>query len=162
MKKVFLILSFLIFGLVPLATAKGIIADGVYLTHDRDGIHLFENYVDLKREGLLMEYFNNGDVGKIFPYHQNELQGFAGGYYPNQRVQYRVHFKDGIRNGSARRFYLSGQVAVELNYRDGKPDGVARFYNEQGKMERVALYSWGKLLRVGHCDPSGNIESITE
>lgn len=162
MKKIIFAFIVIFLNWAPVAFCAGVISDGLYLTYHQGGLRLFENYTDLKREGILLQYFDSGDVEKIFLYHKNQQDGFSIGYYPDQKMQYRVHFKDGIKNGPAERFYPNGRLAIELTYRDGKPDGLARFYNEQGMLEKVALYFWGKLVRIGECDATGNIKHITE
>ena len=140
------------------AFGEGAISDGIYLTSDHNGPQLLEQYQALNRDGVLFKYFPGGDVEKLFQYKDNELHGFVVRYYPNQQVFYRLHFKDGILHGPVQRYYPNGKLAVEMTYRFGFANGVARFYTEQGTLEKVALYSRGKLVRMRGCDAQGTIK----
>jgi len=53
-------LLFISLGFVPSVFWAGQIADGLYLTSDDKGVRLLEHYRDLKRDGVLFEYFDQG------------------------------------------------------------------------------------------------------
>lgn len=157
MKKLLFAFFLVLFVLVSAAFGRGQISDGVYYTFLDRQLSLVENYKDLKRDGLLVGFFDQGGVERLFQYREHRLDGTVVRYYPNQQIWYRAQFTNGILNGMTQHFYTNGRLAAERQYRQGSLNGIARFYREDGTLDHVALYYQGKLIRDQRCDPAGNV-----
>lgn len=61
-------------------------------------------------------------------------------YFPNGKVEEKVTYKNGKRQGKNIAFYENGKPSMEQNYIDGKRIGKAFEYHENGKVKKEAKF----------------------
>jgi len=131
------------------ALARGQILDGLYLTHNAGTfLEFMEHDKDLKRDGVVMHYDDDGDVTHLMAYRNGHLHGDCVGYYDNGRIAYRASFRYGLRHGVTRYYFKDGTLRAVLTYRHGRPDGAMKFYSPNGIVTRVAFFDRGYLSRI--------------
>lgn len=55
-----------------------------------------------------------------------------------------ISFKGGTKNGLAKQYYSDGKIWKESPYKDGKLHGLAKVYDQNGKLKRQVSYTEGK------------------
>lgn len=61
----------------------------------------------------------------------------------NTFVRFKSNFKNGLANGFSYWYTPSGKVVAEGNYINDKRDSVWKWYYDNGKLEKIATYSFG-------------------
>lgn len=65
-------------------------------------------------------------------------------YYLNDKVVSMENYRDGLKNGPAKRFYTTGELLEESNWKNNKLDGLYRIYYQDGKIYLECNYSDGQ------------------
>lgn len=80
----------------PSAYAQGYIADGLYLIYDSSGIlGALETHKSLKRDGVVFNYYKNGDVKKLFWYKQGRPHGTAKAFAEDGSLKKKKTYRNG-------------------------------------------------------------------
>ena len=120
-------------------------------------------------DGIIREYFNNGDVKGVFNYRSNKLEGMRNlyyengnvnfkcnytegkkdgvckSYYKNGKIKYAYEYKRGNLDGSVKKYYRNSRLASEWHYRDGEREGITKSYNKDGSLKAEWNYKNDKL-----------------
>ena len=97
-------------------------------------------YVDDKKEGEWIEYHNNLSQNKISlkeNYVNDKLEGLILSYYENGQLMKEENYKDGKREGEYKSFYENGQIKQSLFFKDYRADGEYFEYSKNGNIERT-------------------------
>jgi len=105
-----LIVCFLVMGTTT-AYASGTIEDGLYRFYvgQKGPLMSLSYYRDLKQDGCLFEYYDNGDI------------------------QQQSWFKAGKLNGATKFFYKNGQLKKLVMFDEGRVVSV-KLYDQQGSL----------------------------
>lgn len=96
--------------------------------------HSFEHYLNNRRDGLCIYYYENGNI------------------------QSKTFFKDDIINGSHTVFRESGLLQYEENYYYGRLHGVKKYYDVDGRLSAIQYYKDGlKHGEYQKFSPKGNL-----
>ncbi len=71
-------------------------------------------------------------------------EGLIKEYYPNGNVKSEINFDNNIRQGEAKFYYDNGNIKEILNYDNGKVDGLVKAYNENGNLHETYNIEDGK------------------
>ncbi|HOZ50714.1 MAG TPA: hypothetical protein PLU17_02570 [Chitinophagaceae bacterium] len=67
----------------------------------------------------------------------NYLQGIETNYYPNQKIQSIVYFKNGNIDSTANYFYSNGKKRREGNFNEDNQEGVWKSYDRNGNLSSI-------------------------
>ena len=114
----------------------GVLSDGVYRDKTINGYDNNKNSVSLKIKdnliykgnklynGILISYFDNGDINFEGNITDGKKHGLMKGYYNNNQIGYEVNYKNGIKHGKHTMYYENGNLSEEGNFIDGKEEGL--------------------------------------
>ena len=118
-------------------------------------------------EGILINYFSNGNIKETGFVRNNRWVGEYKDYYDNGKIREQKNYLDGKLEGKAllyykngeikeRKFYISdklekqflyyynnGQLWIKCNYLNGKLNGDRFIYYEDGILEKKETYKDG-------------------
>ena len=80
---------------------------------------LFPTKVNGKLEGIVTEYYRNGNVKYKWTYHKGKKHGIAK-KYENGSLKYIWHYKHGKRSITTKEFNRDGSLKQKWRYRNGK------------------------------------------
>ncbi|MEQ9425389.1 MAG: hypothetical protein RJQ09_13280 [Cyclobacteriaceae bacterium] len=92
---------------------------------------------DQKRHGLLVTYFDNGQISTIATYEKGVQQGSVVAYHENGNVNVVSAIKDGIPFGPFIQFHPNGIIHV---YAKESGNSVYEIYDQDGIKEYSILY----------------------
>ena len=98
------------------------------------------NWVDDLLQGEGIYYYESGEVKSKVNWVDNLKQGEGIGYYESGEVEYKVNLVDGLAQGEQIGYYESGEVEFKRNWVDGKRQGEGIGYYESGEVEYKANY----------------------
>ena len=119
---------------IPLLFLRYQVSSRTNVTLGFQGFEGFEyTYKDDKRNGLIKEYYQNG-----------QLKGEGS-------------FKDDKRNGLIKGYHENGIIGAEVNFKDDKQDGIERAYYPNGEIQYIHTYKNGKLIHRKDYDEKGKL-----
>lgn len=143
------------------------------IKRDSLGNKLIEgNVINGKKNGSWITYAPGGQIIDMVNYIEDIKQGpyikinggnsftetgtYRNGKYDGQMIKYlyghvdeKIEFKDGIRNGWARKYYMGGGLQYEMEIVDSIQNGIYRFYGENGKLQIEEQYKNGIKISGG-------------
>jgi hypothetical protein len=88
-------------------------------------------------EGLLREYFLDGQIAMETPYHEGFPEGRSRTWYPDGTLASERTDRRGKVNGISRHWHPNGKLSFEARYVENKAVGIGRYWDEKGKLIRV-------------------------
>ncbi|MFZ1714532.1 MAG: hypothetical protein WAT88_04515 [Saprospiraceae bacterium] len=61
----------------------------------------------------------------------------------------KIEFKDGVKDGWARKYYMHGGLQYEMQVKGEIQQGLYRFYGEDGKLQIEETFKDGKKISGG-------------
>ena len=102
-----------------------------------------------------------GAFKSIENYKKGYLNGLSTYWDENGKLQERIYFKNGIKNGMDKVYYGNRTIKYLLNYKNGKLDGRMDIYTDDGKLKGRHFYHSG-VLQSGFCvDDKGRDVTLT-
>jgi Uncharacterized protein conserved in bacteria len=80
------------------------------------------NYIDGKEDGLVIGYYNDG------------------------QLEYSEIYKNGIQNGPFEWFHANGKISTRGNFRDGEKDGLLEAFSENGEILMKKTFLNGEVI----------------
>jgi len=117
-------------------------------------------YLVKERNGLIKEWYENGQLQFETNYKNGVQDGLNKGWYENGQIEFETNYKDGVRDGIDRGWNENGQKWYETNYKDGLRNGICKVWYKNGNLIYEYNYKNGKkngLFR--RWDMSGNLTS---
>ena len=138
------------------------------LRHENDKMSLCENFVDGKRQGMSLQFYNNGmlhnefyfkddlshgtqriydNVGRIVnlnSHYLGKLDGVQIVYYPSGNKQEEMNFKMNVKHGPSVWYYQNEDTAAYYDYVDGNIHGKVKSYYEGAHIKSIATYQENK------------------
>ena len=90
------------------------------------------------------------------------INGLVIEYYENGNVLREMHIKAGRENGIEKEYYENGNLRVVAEVKDGKADGPSKLYNENGKLYMEIDWANGTATKIRIFDDAGNVISAAE
>lgn len=94
----------------------------------------------------VLEFFDNGQVQKIYKWVDSKICGVYIEYYSNGEYKELCNFKDGSRHGQCCLFFENGNIKEKCCYVDNKLHGKSFEYTREGKIERYEIFNFGKNI----------------
>jgi uncharacterized protein (TIGR02145 family) len=105
------------------------------------------NYIEGRRFGLQIEYYENGKIHR----YGNLINGngILTEWDEDGKIASESIYKNGLLNGVCKRYVYSStldkKIISELNYKDGKLDGLAGSLNySEGKLDGIQIFGHGE------------------
>lgn len=153
---------------------EGKIPDGLVIQYydDMERVAAELNYNAGKLEGVIKEYFPDGNISFVKSYKAGELNGPVREYYPNGIVKEESNYIRGELNGSLKKYsdsgtllsraeylynelsgpykeyFVNGKVKVEIEYLNNKKEGSHKEYDADGIL--LADYNYSRDKLEGH------------
>jgi len=140
----------------------------IYFLNDEISISQKGKYINSKKEGIWLSYYDNGNIKSSITYIKNKQDGYAiiyyeNGtkseeglwkenrwvgeykyYYDNGNPAYVWNFNDeGNRTGNQQYFYETGKLKIEGKWESGKEQGIITEYYSNGNLKTVSDYNAG-------------------
>lgn len=96
-------------------------------------------YKNGKPNGIIREYFYNGEPGN-----------FYGSIYCEST------YINGLENGIRSIYHMAGWLRYEIPISNNKENGLEKEYYENGNTRSETKYSYGKVIWVKNYDENGN------
>ncbi len=112
------------------------LAHGLYKKFTPDGnLESVYTYVEGKRQGSAVTYYNNGNLRSKLQFKDNKLNGKVALYYKTGELYRLTDYIDGEAQGTRISYYKNGKVMAEVPYKDDYPGLGIREYDPSGKLE---------------------------
>lgn len=122
--------------------------NGSWITYTASGqIADITNYIDDVKQGPYLK-LSGQTVAEQGSYKNDKYHGIRIKYLYGH-IDEKIDFKDGIRNGWARKFYSNGNVQREMEILDSVQVGIYRFYGEDGTLQIEERFKNGKKVSGG-------------
>ncbi len=116
---------------------------GKWTYYFSDGKRVFseEHYKDGKLDGLLKNYYINGNLTEASEYKNGEKHGYSKIYTEDGKLIEHVNYVEGKLNGEGKYFDLKGIIKEKGMYKDGSRIGKWEFYidgelSEKGRPDK--------------------------
>ena len=140
--------------------------------------------MDGKKDGLIKEWYSNGNQKFEGVYAVGLLQGNCKQWYTDGKLESEVSYKNGKKDGlikewysngnqkfegvyavgllqgNCKQWYTDGKLESEVSYKNGKKDGLIKEWYTDGKIKIEANYLDGKLHGV--CKRVSNVGQVVE
>ena len=112
-------------------------------------IAMIENYIDGKREGMLLKMTNHGQIENKSYYHQGVLHGPWVQYKFGKVIEER-NYNMGKLDGTVKKYAdRTWELTQEIQYKDGKQHGFFRHYDADGNVTLEYEYKDGEKISGG-------------
>ncbi|UOQ72433.1 tetratricopeptide repeat protein [Hymenobacter cellulosilyticus] len=108
-----------------------------------------------KLNGLVEQYYTNGQVRTRQSYTNDEADGYFESFYEDGQPSQTGFWQHDQRQGLWRDYYVDGRVSEEYYYRNDEQQGPARSFTPGGKLSGERQYLDGRLLLVTALDSTG-------
>lgn len=120
--------------------------------------------------GAIFELYPDGSRKSRSVLSNGLLHGISEGWYTNETLQVREHFREGVSHGlrekwyptrsklseativsgqlhgAFRRWHENGSLAEEIFMSNGNPDGTSKAYHPDGSLKAIATFEYGKVI----------------
>jgi antitoxin component YwqK of YwqJK toxin-antitoxin module len=104
-------------------------------------LHIACTYVDGKKEGKSMEWFDNGQLRKYAVYNQNKVYGLYLEYHHNGTLKKRCFIENGdIFHGMFVEYFETGALKTKKYYSHGAPIHYSEKWHSNGTMASYQEY----------------------
>ncbi len=103
-------------------------------------------YIDGKKEGVTLEFNDNGQLSKRINFHLDQLDGDYR-EFNYTTVKEERFYKNGKLEGTVKIYYPDGKVMEEGLYKNGIRDGISKWYDQQGNVTIEYEYQNGVLIK---------------
>lgn len=124
------------------------VRDGSWGYYDDGSKHMKkETYSAGILEGLYWIKSKKGTLVEEGNYVSGEIDGLKTTYYDNGIIRQNINYIAGELEGDFEVFYSNGIPKIEGNYFEGKENLFWKTYQEDGELEQITHYSYGKRVK---------------
>ena len=105
-----------------------------YELYTNGNTKLKTHWVNGKRHGKQLSWFENGKIKEIRFYKNNRKDDQHQGWFGDGTPRFEYNFIDGQYHGSSKEWYPDGSIASEHNYEMGKESGTQKVYEANGQI----------------------------
>ena len=96
---------------------------------------LKEGYLNGKKHGDFVSFFNNGFVKEKRKYNYGIKTGIHKGYWSNGSLAFEYNLKNDEYHGLYRSWNIDGTLIQRRNYKNGKEHGTQQFWYNDGEIK---------------------------
>lgn len=131
----------------PAAEGKyyGTLKDSVwtYYSYYSKSVTARESWIKGTRHGMMIIYFENGDISERLEWRNNKKYGIWEQYFKGNALKMKVGYVDNKLEGEFVVYTLNGTPYITGNYRNNLREGKWAFYDENGNIQQVVNYQSG-------------------
>jgi antitoxin component YwqK of YwqJK toxin-antitoxin module len=117
-------------------------------------------YIDGKKEGKALSFFENGSLECMHQYVGGVFHGLQKSYYLSGKLKSEIPYKRGILDGIVKLYYDNGSMRREISFRDGKRFGPDCEWDADGVLVFALEYENGHCIREDIKDPIQHIYQL--
>jgi hypothetical protein len=106
----------------------------------RGALDLWCEDAEGSRQGMLREFYPNGQLMKETAYRDGLPDGPVRTWYPDGKLESEAAHRGGKLDGLDRRWHPNGKRKAEVRYEADQAVGVGRFWDERGRLVRTRDY----------------------
>jgi antitoxin component YwqK of YwqJK toxin-antitoxin module len=114
-----------------------------------------ENYDEGRVDGMLINYYSNGQVKDKVEYKGDLSDGYYKEYYQNGTIKAEGWYVAGAEQGDWYYYNVRGGTESHYYYVDGVPRGYIDYYNPAGSLCEEDYYTLGYLDKIWVYDSTG-------
>ena len=133
-----------------------IVEEGDYLNNKKNGKWLFYynndkvkhilTFSNNRPDGYAIFYYKNGQKREEGVWKNNKWVGDYKYYYENGNVRFEWQYnQNGQRTGIQKYYHLNGQLMIEGEWNNGKESGTITEYYEDGSIKSERIFNNGQL-----------------
>lgn len=105
--------------------------------------------VNGKKEGLMAEYYRDGQVRSERLFKNDKQTGRSVFFYPKGQTKEIQYFdENGLKQGGDSTFYENGSLQLLMNFENGKKHGYLRKWSPEGNLIYEVRYERDTLVEV--------------
>ncbi|MGB2846910.1 MAG: hypothetical protein WBB93_05040 [Saprospiraceae bacterium] len=112
------------------------------------GIMDITNYIEDVKQGPYIKLNGGNNIVEQGSFKDNSLHGQVIKYLYGH-LDEKIEFKDGVKDGWARKYYMHGGLQYEMQVKGEIQQGLYRFYGEDGKLQIEETFKDGKKISGG-------------
>jgi antitoxin component YwqK of YwqJK toxin-antitoxin module len=116
----------------------------IYFSYYDKSVTTREIYLKGARHGMMINYFNNGDVSEKIEWKNDKKSGLWEQYFNDNRIKLKASYSDNKLDGEFIVNYENGKPYVQGRYINDQREGKWAFYKEDGTVETELEYLNGK------------------
>ena len=101
--------------------------------------------VDDNGDSVYMRYTDKGKLESYTTYKNGTKEGIAKKFYDDGKVQFEIAYENGEKNGITKYFYDSGQLYRITTFVNGQEEGTQKKYYEDSALMAEVPYKKGKI-----------------
>ncbi|MBN1182452.1 MAG: toxin-antitoxin system YwqK family antitoxin [Bacteroidales bacterium] len=132
----------------------GVSAEGKYLNKEKTGLWKYyseyfkcliqeETYIMGKKEGLSVNYYQNGSPSEVLQFKNDIKDGKWMQYFDNGQMKFEANYINDKLNGEYELYQPDGKLEIKGSYKDDLKDGKWSYYDEKGKLYKEIVYNSG-------------------
>ena len=103
---------------------------------------------EVKNEGVLEEFYDNGQIKIKFNYSDGKKNGLQKKWYENGQLQSLYNYDNAKLSGIQKKWHENGSLKAEWNYKDDKLHGIIKEWYRNGNIKFSKKYEDGILIEV--------------
>ena len=120
-------------------------------------LHKQLNFNNGVSEGKYNYFHLNKKIAREGTWLNLKQNGIVKTYYENGKLKRTEFYKNNLREGKSVDFYLNRKVQLERNYKNNTINGVCRVYHDKGQLWTERIYNNGLIMNVSfNYDVNGN------
>lgn len=117
--------------------------------------------IDDNNDSVYLRYDDKGKLESYTTYKNGRKNGLAKKYYKNGNTQFVINYQNGLKEGLTKWYYENGQLYRETLYTDDEPSGIQKKYYENGKPMAEIPYKNGEVIPgLKEYTKSGKLKTI--
>lgn len=109
------------------------------------GVKIFEAFYENDMfEGVVKEYYENGDIKSETPYQGGKRNGELRIYYQGNKLKSSQNYVYHKREGEGKKYYPNGTLQEKFVYKNDKREGVRQEFSKQGMLTYETMYKSDK------------------
>nr|NQU92119.1 hypothetical protein [Bacteroidota bacterium] len=96
-------------------------------------------------DSVLMHYDDKGKLTAFSTYKNGLKNGIAKKFYDNNNTEFVIPYLNGIKNGKVLWFYENGKLYRETHYLAGQKHGAQKLFYDDGNLMAEIPYSYDKI-----------------
>jgi antitoxin component YwqK of YwqJK toxin-antitoxin module len=116
----------------------------VYYSYYDKSVTARENYLKGARHGIMIHYYNNGDISEKITWKNDKKSGNWEQYFKGNKLKLKASYVDNKLQGAFLVNHENGLPYLTGNYLNDQRNGQWTFYNEDGTKLKELNYQFGK------------------
>ncbi|NND77120.1 MAG: hypothetical protein HKN39_02945 [Flavobacteriales bacterium] len=134
---------------IPLAKGKYInkLKDSTWVYFDGNTAIGFDNWIDGKKNGLEVVFFNGRDTSEVISWRNDKMNGPWRQYFPDGNLKLKTTMIEDEYDGVTEFYHNNGKLNITGKYANGFRNGSWYYYNYDGSLQMQVLYRGGKVIK---------------